>query len=180
LATSNPKHEFLPRSHPAKYGRLDKSNWKDLRVRRSWKLIDPAIRELIRVLNARGFKTFSSCSGGHRRNLHYRDIEHEGGYICFFPPSRLAFKWYFDLRSKQKAFEFHVRVTTMEERNLKRLESTQFEWQLGYGEISKRDLYRKLFDDMASIANELKPSSSELQFSELSKQYGSSMSVLKP
>jgi hypothetical protein len=68
----------------------------------------------------------------------------------------------------------------MKERNLKRLESTQFEWQLGYGEISKRDLYRKLFDDMASIAKELKPSSSELQFSELAEEYGSSTSVLSP
>jgi hypothetical protein len=68
----------------------------------------------------------------------------------------------------------------MKERNLKRLESTKFEWQLEYGEISKRDLYRKLFDDMASIAKELKPSSSELQFSELAEEYGSSTSVLSP
>src|SRR2546425_9249728 len=106
------KHGFLPRNHSAEYGNDDESNWKNLNVKSNWKSFDPAIQELLRVLYDRGFTTFSSCSGGHKCNLHIHGVEHEGGYVGFFPASGIAYKLYFALRKKYRHFEFDALTRT--------------------------------------------------------------------
>jgi hypothetical protein len=122
-------HEFLPRRHPAKYGTRDKSNWKDLRRKSSWNNIDPAIASLIRLLNARGFKTFSSCSGGHKRNLNHPEVDHDEGYIAFFPSTELIYNLYYALRKKHKEFELKASaVSAWEKEGSKWLETSEFRW----------------------------------------------------
>lgn len=141
-------HEFLPRNHSSKYGVLDKSNWKDLRVRANWKRIDPAIIPLLRSLNEHGFRTFSSCSGGHKRNLNYPDVDHEAGYVCFFPTSKIAYNLYSIVKNKHRRFDFTASTEVIwERRGSKRLESTKLGWQL-QSRDSRRKYYYALFDDM--------------------------------
>jgi len=165
------KHEFLPRNHLAEYGDLDKSNWKDLRVNSNWKFIDPAIQGLLRLLNQSGFTTFSSCSGGHRRNLNQSNSDHEGGYISFFPPSGITYKLYFALRKKYRHFVFDVVTNTRN--GSKWVESTELDWQLQRNRASKRAYYYEIFEDMAKIVRGLKPTEKSLLFSQLAKHYNS-------
>src|SRR5207245_7675373 len=61
--------DFLPRAHSKRLGELEPSNWKSLRDGRNIHRIDPAIREVVKLLNGKGYRTFSSCSGGIRRIL---------------------------------------------------------------------------------------------------------------
>jgi hypothetical protein len=148
----NSGNEFLPRAHSAAYGDLDKANWKDLRIRRNWNFIDPAIRPVIKVLNEHGYKTFSCCSGGHKRNLHRPYVDHEAGYIGFYPASNIAYKLYSELRNRQKRFELDVRTRTISRTGTRgRIETTDFGWLLATGETSKRIYYFGLFEDLISI-----------------------------
>src|SRR5437870_12880665 len=97
--------EFLRRAHSRRLGELDVSNWKDLKMGRNASRIDPAIREIVSSLNDKGYKTFSSCSGGHRAILRRRFDRHESGYIAFSPPSRIPFALYLALRQTDQDFE---------------------------------------------------------------------------
>src|SRR2546422_11582898 len=96
--------EFLPRAHSKRLGELDASNWKNLKVGKNASRVDPAIREIVSSLNNKGYKTFSSCSRGHRANLRRRFDRHESRYIAFSPPSRLHFALYITLRETNKEF----------------------------------------------------------------------------
>src|SRR2546422_8992318 len=86
--------EFLPRAHSKRLGELDASNWKNLKVGKNASRVDPAIREIVSSLNDKGYKTFSSCSGGHIANLRRSFDRHESWYIAFSPPSRSPFALY--------------------------------------------------------------------------------------
>ena|SRR2546428_4752361 len=165
------KQEFLPRNHPAEYGNLDISNWKDLRLERNRKRIDSAIQNLIQVLNDRGFRTFSSCSGGHKRNLNYSEADHEPGYVGFSPASGIAYKLYFALRNKYRHFEFDALTRATKKRGSEWVEVTQLDWQLERTRTSKRVYYYELFEDMLSIVERFKPTSKGLRFSEMSKMF---------
>lgn len=144
-------HEFLPRRHPAKYGTRDKSNWKNLRLKSSWKNIDPAIVPLIQVLNARGFKTFSSCSGGHKRNLNHPDVDHDQGYVAFFPSTGLVYNLYNALRKEHKEFELTASVVSAwEKEGSKWLETSEFRWRLKWDMLSRREYYNRFIDDVIS------------------------------
>jgi hypothetical protein len=149
-------NEFLPRRHPAKYGTRDKSNWKDLRHKSNWKKIDLAITPLIQLLNARGFKTFSSCSGGHKRNLNHPEVNHERGYVAFFPATGLVYNLYYALRKKHKEFELTAStVSAWEKEGSKWLETSEFRWQLKWNELSRRVNYYRFFDDTTSVVKTL-------------------------
>jgi len=78
--------EFLPRAHSKRLGELERSNWKSLRDGRNFDRIDPAIREIVSLLNKKGYLTFSSCSGGHPTNPRWKVNRHESGYLAFSPP----------------------------------------------------------------------------------------------
>src|SRR6267378_4185967 len=82
---------FLPRAHSKRLGELERSNWKSLRDGRNFDRIDPAIREIVSLLNKKGYQTFSSCSGGHPTNPRWKVNRHESGYLAFSPPSNVAF-----------------------------------------------------------------------------------------
>src|SRR5690242_17849828 len=93
--------EFLPRSHSKRLGELERSNWKVLEDEADLGRIDPAIRDIISLLNEKGYRTFSSCSGGHKTNPRWRVNRHESGYIAFSPPSNIAFTLYLALRNNR-------------------------------------------------------------------------------
>src|SRR5260370_3885999 len=96
--------EFLPRAHSKRLGELERSNWKSLRDGRNFDRIDPAIREIVSLLNKKGYLTFSSCSGGHPTNPRWKVNRHESGYLAFSPPSNVAFSLYLGLRKKNRDF----------------------------------------------------------------------------
>src|SRR5437667_11467576 len=93
--------DFLPRAHSKRLGELERSNWKSLRDGRNIHRIDPAIREIVSLLNNKGYQTFSSCSGGHPTNPRWKVNRHESGYLAFSPPSNVAFALYLGLRKKK-------------------------------------------------------------------------------
>jgi len=146
------EHKFLRRNHPAKYGTLEQSNWKDLRVKANWKRIDTEIKPLLRVLNDNGFRTFSSCSGGHKRNMNRSNPEHEPGYICFFPVSSIVYYLYSAVKQKFRHFQFAATTETVWEKGgTKWIESSKFRWELKWNLPSKREYYYELFDEMLSV-----------------------------
>ena len=148
--------EFLPRAHSRRLGELDVSNWKDLAKGRNASRIDPAIREIVSSLNDKGYKTFSSCSGGHRANLRRRFDRHESGYIAFSPPSRIPFALYITLRERNQDFMFEAEAV-IHDGNGDRRETiyTQLDWQLLDQRKPKLRYYEKLFLEMKRIINQL-------------------------
>ena len=148
--------DFLPRAHSRRLGQLDMSNWKDLKVKRNSLRIDPAIREIISILNAKGYKTFSSCSGGHKSNLRRRWDRHESGYIAFSPPSRVPFSLYLDLRSRNQDFMLEAEAV-VHDANGDRRETiyTQLDWQLIDQRKHRLEYYQTFFDDMKQVINRL-------------------------
>lgn len=146
--------EFLPRSHSKRLGELDMSNWKNLEVKSNALRIDPAIREIISILNEKGYRTFSSCSGGHKANLRRRFDRHESGYIAFSPPSRIPFSLYLALRGRNHDFMFEAEAV-LHDANGDRRETiyTQLDWQLVDQRKHRLDYYDDLFDEMKRIIN---------------------------
>ena len=148
--------EFLPRAHSKRLGELDASNWKDLAIGRNASRIDPAIREIVSSLNDQGYKTFSSCSGGHIANLRRKFDRHESGYIAFSPPSRIPFSLYLALRGRNHDFMFEAEAV-IHDGNGDRRETmyTQLDWQLVDQQKHRLEYYEKLFIEMKRIVNRL-------------------------
>ncbi len=144
--------EFLPRAHSKRLGELDASNWKDLEIGRNTSRVDPAIRGIVSSLNDKGYKTFSSCSGGHRANLRRRFDRHESGYIAFSPPSRIPFTLYLALRNSNRDFMFEAEAV-IHDGNGDRRETiyTQLDWQLVDQRKHRLEYYEKLFREMKRI-----------------------------
>jgi len=144
--------EFLPRAHSRRLGELDASNWKNLEAGRNASRVDPAIREIVSSLNRKGYRTFSSCSGGHRANLRRRFDRHESGYIAFSPPSRIPFALYLALRGRNQDFMFEAEAV-IHDGNGERRETvyTQLDWQLVDQNTHRREYYEKLFIEMKRI-----------------------------
>lgn len=148
--------DFLPRAHSQRLGQLDMSNWKNLEIERNTLRIDPAIREIISILNQKGYKTFSSCSGGHRANLRRRFDRHESGYIAFSPPSRVPFSLYQSLRRRNQDFMLEAEAV-VHDANGDRRETiyTQLDWQLVDQRNHRLEYYEEFFDDMKQIISQL-------------------------
>ncbi len=146
--------QFLPRAHSRRLGLLDKSNWKTLASRRNIKHVDPAIRDVVLLLNEKGYTTFSSCSGGHSANLRRRVDRHESGYLAFSPPSRVAFDLYLALRRKNKDFWLEAQAV-LDNGDGGGYSSetfcTRLYWQLLDEKPARLGYYRKLFVDMNEI-----------------------------
>ena len=154
------QHEFLDRRHSENYGHMNRSNWKDLKTEVNLKLVDPGIHELVALLNEKGFTTYSSCSGGHRRDMRTRDglSRHGEGYVAFSPPSRIVFKLYFALQKKRRPFDFTARVgITNEDQSIEQTVDSELRWQLKDHYRSRQRHYAGLFTDMVSIVRTLKP-----------------------
>ncbi len=144
--------EFLPRAHSRRLGELDASNWKNLEVGRNTSRVDPAIRGIVSSLNGKGYRTFSSCSGGHRANLRRRFDRHESGYIAFSPPSRIPFALYLALRGRNQDFMFEAEAV-IHDGNGDRRETvyTQLDWQLVDQNTHRLEYYERLFFEMKRI-----------------------------
>jgi len=132
------------------------SNWKDLKFGRNASRIDPAIREIVSALNAKGYNTFSSCSGGHIANLRQKYDRHESGYIAFSPPSRIPFALYLGLRRRNHDFMFEAEAV-IHDGNEDRRETiyTQLDWQLVDQRKHRLEYYEKLFDEMRKTIDNL-------------------------
>ncbi len=138
------------------------SNWKDLRLKRNWNLVDPAIRGLVQLLNRAGFTTFSTCSGGHGSDMTAENVEHYQGYLTFSPPSRVVFKLYFALQEKNRRFQFGALAGVNNEgASSRQTVCSKLEWQLEPHFSSKLRYYSELFEEMTRIVQGLKPSSGE-------------------
>jgi hypothetical protein len=137
-------------------GELDASNWKNLEIGRNALRIDPAIRNIVSTLNERGYRTFSSCSGGHRANHRRRFDRHESGYIAFSPPSRIPFTLYVALRGRNQDFMFEAEAV-IHDGNGDRRETvyTQLDWQLVDQLKHRREYYENLFREMKQIIDDL-------------------------
>lgn len=144
--------EFLPRAHSKRLGDLDSSNWKNLKEKRNIELIDPAVREIVLLLNDKGYRTFSSCSGGHRSDPRWRVDRHESGYLAFSPPSRVAFFLYLALRRKNRDFSFEAQAVIDDGNGSEReIACTRLYWQLLDDKESKLNYYLNLFSEMKRI-----------------------------
>jgi hypothetical protein len=146
----------LPRAHSRRLGELDASNWKDLASERNALRVDPAIRKIVSALNEKGYRTFSSCSGGHTANLRRRFDRHESGYIAFSPPSRIPFALYLALRNKNRDFMLEAEAV-IHDGNGDRRETvyTQLDWQLADQRTHRLEYYEKLFLGMKRIIDAL-------------------------
>ena len=132
------------------------SNWKNLEMERNALKIDPAIRGIVSILNKKGYKTFSSCSGGHRANLRRKFDRHESGYIAFSPPSRIPFSLYLALRDRNHDFMIEAEAV-VHDANGDRRETiyTQLDWQLADQRKHRLEYYQDLFDEMKRLVNPL-------------------------
>jgi hypothetical protein len=148
--------EFLPRAHSRRLGELERSNWKSLRNRRNYDRIDPAIREIVALLNTKGYRTFSSCSGGHPTNPRWRVNRHESGYLAFSPPSNVAFALYLGLRKKNRDFTVEAQAVIDDgDGGDRETVCTRFYWQLSDRKKHKLETYGRLFAQMKSIIEAL-------------------------
>jgi hypothetical protein len=144
--------DFLPRAHSKRLGELERSNWKSLRDRRNLARIDPAIREIISLLNKKGYRTFSSCSGGHPANPRWRVNRHESGYLAFSPPSNVAFALYLGLRKKNRDFTVEAQAVIDDgDGGDRETVCTRFYWQLSDRKKHKLEYYGRLFAQMKQI-----------------------------
>lgn len=148
--------EFLPRAHSRRLGELERSNWKALESDSDFGRIDPAIRHIISLLNQKGYKTFSSCSGGHRTNTRWRVNRHESGYIAFSPPSNVVFTLYFALRKKNRDFAFEAQtVVDNGDGGDRETICSRFYWQLSDSKKPRLRYYKRLFTQIESIIENL-------------------------
>ncbi len=132
------------------------SNWKDLTVGRNISKIDPAIREIVSLLNRKGYRTFSSCSGGHQTNLRRKYDRHESGYIAFSPPSRIPFALYTELRRKNQDFMFEAEAVIHDgDGDRRETIYTQLDWQLVDQRRHRLDYYDSLFSELNRIIDRL-------------------------
>src|SRR5256886_13045038 len=144
--------DFLPRAHSKRLGELERSYWKSLGDGRNIHRIDPAIREVVTLLNGKGYRTFSSCSGGHPANPRWRINRHESGYLAFSPPSNVAFALYFALRKKNRAFAFEAQeVVDNGDGGDRETICTRFYWHLYDDKRPKLEYYNRLFKQMKTI-----------------------------
>jgi hypothetical protein len=144
--------DFLPRAHSRRLGELERSNWKSLETESDLGRIDPAIRDIILLLNRKGYTTFSSCSGGHKTNPRWRVNRHESGYIAFSPPSNVAFKLYFALRRKNRDFAFEAQtVVDNGDGGVRETICSRIYWQLSDQRKPKLQYYDKLFSQMKLV-----------------------------
>ena len=146
----------MPRAHSRKLGELDVSNWKKLESKRNLARVDPAIREIVSLLNTKGYTTFSSCSGGHSANLRRRFDRHESGYLAFSPPSRIAFKLYGSLHRVNRDFGFEAQAV-IDDGAGTRMETicTRLYWQLLDERPAKQEYYTVLFRDLRQVIERL-------------------------
>jgi len=145
--------EFLSRAHSKRLGELERSNWKIIETETDLGRIDPAIRDIISLLNEKGYRTFSSCSGGHKTNPRWRVNRHESGYIAFSPPSNIAFTLYLALRTNRNfAVEAQAVVDNGEGGDRETI-CTRLYWQLSDNRKPKQVYYQKLFSQMREIIN---------------------------
>jgi hypothetical protein len=152
--------EFLPRAHSRRLGELERSNWKSLETESDLGRIDPAIRDIISLLNQKGYTTFSSCSGGHKTNPRWRVNRHESGYIAFSPPSNVAFTLYFALRKKNRDFAFEAQtVVDNGDGGVRETICSRIYWQLSDQRKPKLQYYDRLFSQMKTIITSLPRSS---------------------
>lgn len=148
--------EFLPRAHSRRLGELERSNWKVLEVDSDFGRIDPAIRHIISILNQKGYKTFSSCSGGHRTNTRWRVNRHESGYIAFSPPSNIVFTLYFALRKKNRDFAFEAQtVVDNGDGGDRETICSRFYWQLSDSKKPRLRYYKQLFTQIEEAIENL-------------------------
>jgi hypothetical protein len=148
--------EFLPRAHSRRLGELERSNWKVLETESDFGRIDPAIRGVVSLLNQKGYKTFSSCSGGHRTNPRWRVNRHESGYLAFSPPSNVAFTLYFAMRKKNRDFAFEAQaVVDNGDGGDRETICTRFYWQLSDLRKPRLQYYSKLFTQMSATVARL-------------------------
>src|SRR6266849_2961302 len=146
--------EFLPRAHPKRLGQLDESNWKNLKSVHNIKRVDPAIRDVVLMLNRKGYRTFSSCSGGHRSNVRRRIDRHESGYFAFSPPSRIAFLLYTRLREMNEDFAFEAQAVIDDGYGggvRRETVCTRLYWQLLDEKPARLEYYNDLFTSMQEI-----------------------------
>jgi len=148
--------EFLPRAHSKRLGELERSNWKSLRDRRNFDRIDPAIREIVALLNKKGYRTFSSCSGGHPTNPRWKVNRHESGYLAFSPPSNVAFTLYHGLRKKNRDFTVEAQAVVDDgDGGDRETVCTRFYWQLSDRKKHKLEHYQRLFGRMKDLIEDL-------------------------
>lgn len=147
--------EFLPRAHSKRLGELERSNWKTLENEEDLGRIDPAIRDVISLLNTKGYRTFSSCSGGHKTNPRWRVNKHESGYIAFSPPSNIAFTLYLALRKNQSFAVEAQAVVDNGEGGDRETFCTRLYWQLSDDRKPRKVYYDKLFSQMRKTINTL-------------------------
>jgi hypothetical protein len=148
--------EFLPRAHSRRLGELERSNWKSLRDGRNYDRIDPAIREIVALLNRKGYRTFSSCSGGHPTNPRWKINRHESGYLAFSPPSDVAFTLYLGLRKKNRDFTVEAQAVIDDgDGGDRETVCTRFYWQLSDRRKHKIEHYGTLFAQMKKIIEDL-------------------------
>jgi hypothetical protein len=148
--------EFLPRAHSKRLGELERSNWKSLRDGRNIHRIDPAIREVVSLLNKKGYLTFSSCSGGHPTNPHWKVNRHESGYLAFSPPSNVAFTLYLGLRKKNRDFTVEAQAVIDDgDGGDRETVCTRFYWQLSDRKKHKLAYYDNFFSQMKEIIEDL-------------------------
>lgn len=148
--------EFLPRAHSRRLGELERSNWKSLLDGRNLNRIDPAIREVVALLNKKGYRTFSSCSGGHPTNPRWRVNRHESGYLAFSPPSNVAFALYLGLRKKNRDFTVEAQAVIDDgDGGDRETVCTRFYWQLSDRKKHKIEHYNRLFTQMKGIIEDL-------------------------
>ncbi len=166
--------ESLPRAHSERFGWLDKSNWRDLESRRNLQRVDPALREIIQLLNRKGYKTYSSCSGGHQtlRRGRWRQ-QHLEGYIAFSPPSRVAVKLYFMLQGRNEHFQLSTQVGILDEdNNIDQTAFSELRWQLQDDRRHRNQYYKELFNNLKQAIEKLPSVDSEEDSSFLKSFFG--------
>jgi hypothetical protein len=147
---------FLPRAHSEAFGWLDKSNWKDVSKDRNLKRVDPMLRDVIQLLNRKGYTTYSSCSGGHASNQRRRHQRHIEGYIAFSHATRAVVELYFLLQGRVEPFQLSTQIGMLDEDNGDdQTVFSEIRWQLHDTKRHRNQYYEDFFKNLKDAVEKL-------------------------
>src|SRR5437867_10975243 len=114
------------------------------------------LRDIIQLLNRKGYTTYSSCSAGHASNQRRRHQRHIEGYIAFSHATRAVVELYFILQGRVEPFQLSTQIGMLDGDNGD--DQTVFSelcWQLHDTKRHRDQHYEDLFRNLKEAVETL-------------------------
>jgi hypothetical protein len=114
------------------------------------------LRNIILLLNRKGYTTYSSCSGGHTSNQRRRHQRHIEGYIAFSHATRAVVELYFLLQGRVEPFQLSTQIGMLDEDNGDdQTVFSEIRWQLHDTKRHQNQYYEDFFANLKEAVEKL-------------------------